>query len=81
MKPRHPIIMYRIAAMLRFEYGFPAKKAVDDAVVLVDRLRARGMEVVMENWMDKPTKPSFDDLAATFAEFEGRTPWRNPELD
>jgi hypothetical protein len=68
--------------MTLHETGTPATRAVDAATELIERLRARGFDIVHSDWVDGPvTKDppiTWDDLSTMADAIEqdfGRKPW------
>lgn len=83
-KPLHPILLGQVTMMLIKDFNVAnGAPAVDLAKKLIERLRARNMDIVMGSWMDgEAGKERFDwdDVAKLAEEMEERRPWLPPEL-
>lgn len=89
MTPVHPIIRLSVAKMFIEDYGLSRADAFDCAVKLIDRLKARDMDIIRGNWMaraevltDRTPRFDWNDVARQVEELEasGHAPWNAPEL-
>jgi hypothetical protein len=90
----HPITLTQVGRILVEDYKVPPKTAYAEARKLLDRLEARGLQVIRGEWTqpevvvihDGPkTPPTVDDRWMSLAnkvtrDTMDRTPWDSPEL-